>query len=240
MTKKRRIFRRIGSILLVLLLLLGGAFFLYTGNYYHADSTAIDPIIDSPNYSTDENLSILTPDDPNGTGFIFYPGAKVEDTAYLPLLSQLCQQGITCILVDMPFHLAIFHQNAADNVYAKFPGITHWFIGGHSLGGAMASSYYSSHENQLDGLILLGAYIYKDVPVQQAITIYGSEDHVLDRSKITYTENVFVIEGGNHDQFGNYGKQSGDGTALISSQEQQEETVQYILTFMEQIESTQK
>ena len=38
-----------------------------------------------------------------------------------------------------------------------------------------------------------------------------------------------IITGGNHAQFGNYGCQSGDGQSTISSQQQQNQTVQFIL-----------
>ena len=83
-------------------------------------------------------------------------------------------------------------------------------------------------------MILLGAYIYGDIPLEKAVTIYGSEDTVLDKSRIDYTENVFVIEGGNHAQFGNYGKQKGDGNAAITTDEQQEKAVETILNFINQ------
>jgi len=79
---------------------------------------------------------------------------------------------------------------------------------------------------------LLGAYVYGDVDPGQSLTIYGSEDQVLDRSKITYSENVEVILGGNHAQFGNYGLQKGDGTATITRDEQQDLTVQKILDWI--------
>ncbi|MNR54192.1 hypothetical protein D3C85_1743360 [compost metagenome] len=64
------------------------------------------------------------------------------------------------------------------------------------------------------------------------MTIYGSLDNVLDKSKVNYKENVFVIEGGNHGQFGNYGNQKGDGTATISREQQQKETVDHIVEFI--------
>ncbi|MBO4358664.1 MAG: alpha/beta hydrolase, partial [Erysipelotrichaceae bacterium] len=68
------------------------------------------------------------------------------------------------------------------------------------------------------------------------ISIYGSEDEVLNMDKILegrqyvtgrYVE--YVIEGGNHAQFGNYGMQKGDGTASISAEYQQEQTVDIII-----------
>lgn len=36
------------------------------------------------------------------TGLIFYPGAKVEETAYAPVMDGLAQQGIFCVTVKLP------------------------------------------------------------------------------------------------------------------------------------------
>ena len=41
-----------------------------------------------------------------------------------------------------------------------------------------------------------------------------------------------VIDGGNHAQFGNYGKQKGDGKAVISAEDQQTQTIQEIRKFL--------
>ena len=41
-----------------------------------------------------------------------------------------------------------------------------------------------------------------------------------------------VIEGGNHSQFGLYGKQQGDGTANISFSEQQDIIINKIVDFV--------
>ena len=50
--------------------------------------------------------------------------------------------------------------------------------------------------------------------------------------KIDYTENVVIIEGGNHAQFGNYGPQKGDTPAAVSDTEQQAITVSAITDFV--------
>ena len=78
----------------------------------------------------------------------------------------------------------------------------------------------------------MGAYIYGDYPPEKALTIYGTFNSNLEKD-INYTENIVKIEGGNHAQFGNYGKQKGDPDATISSDEQQNITVTAIVDFIE-------
>jgi len=213
------------------LVLVGGAFTIYVSDYYpvEIDNDTISP---TSSYKTKGNLTIFSADTPGNTGLIFYPGGRVDEKAYYPLMEKLSQSNITCVLVKMPFHLAVLDTNAANQVYDKLPDIEHWYIGGHSLGGSMASSYAASNPDKIEGVFLLGAYIYGDISPDRVLTIYGSNDLVLDRSKITYTENIIVIEGGNHAYFGNYGEQDGDGTATITHDEQQKQTVQAVISFI--------
>ena len=229
---RRRAGRYILLALAALIIFLGVAFFAYVNDYRHADETAT-ALLDSPNIRQEGNLTILTPyaGKETGTGFIFYPGGKVEETAYLPLLERLREGGITVVLVKVPARLAVFDIKAADKVYSAVPGITRWFLGGHSLGGAMASSYVAGNEDKLSGLILLGAYPVNDSPIA-TLCIYGSEDIMLDKTKLEGVANVIRIDGGNHAQFGNYGVQEGDGTAVISREEQQEIAAEAMLAFM--------
>lgn len=222
-----------GGVVLLILALLAGVFFWYVSDYYRAEDVALAVMAQDNGITVQDNLTILSPTDPTDTAIVFYPGAKVEAEAYLPLLDQIRQTGVTCILVHMPFHMAIFDADAAEEVMAQFPEIRHWYMAGHSMGGAMASKFAADHPGQVDGLILMGAYIYGDYPEEKTLTIYGSlnqsvEDH------IDYTENIVEIEGGNHAQFGNYGPQKGDLPATISAQEQQSQTVEAIEAFLVQ------
>ncbi len=216
--------------LLIAILILGGFFYSYVSDYYKADAS-VDSLLMHQFVET-EDLYYATADQPTDKALIFYPGGKVQAKAYLPLLDQMASKGITVVLVKMPFNLAFFDSKAADRIYGQFPEIKHWYIGGHSLGGAMASQYASDHQDQIEKLVLLGAYVYGDFPKERAITIYGENDQVLSREKVDYDTNVHIIKGGNHGQFGNYGFQAGDGQASITHEEQQAETVQLILDFL--------
>ena len=109
-----------------------------------------------------------------------------------------------------------------------------WYIGGHSLGGAMAASYAADHD--LKGVILLAAYPTKNTD-EPMLLIYGSEDGVVNVDRIAEAEKYGtvenqMIEGGNHAGFGDYGNQKGDGTAAISAEEQQEITARMIASWL--------
>ncbi len=224
-------------ILLAAVLLSMGAFYLYVSDYYRADQTAVLALNSSDLVTVKETAYGWLMDGPSeDTALVFYPGGKVEETAYTPLLKQLAGKGLDVCLMKMPFHLAFFDIDGAERVIHSHP-YTHWYIGGHSLGGAMAAVFAAHHGNELDGVILLAAYPTEMLDQRLTeILLYGTEDRVLNRSKIekgrayapaNYVE--YIISGGNHAQFGNYGAQIGDGKADISTDEQQRETVDVII-----------
>lgn len=225
---------KIAAIILIVLIVLFASFYVYTLNYYRADdyATKIYETQGTP-VAEAKNLTVFYPDVAQSTsvGLIFYPGGKVESTAYAPLLDGLAKEGITCVLVDMPFNLAVFDINAASEIAAKFDNIDTWYISGHSLGGAMASAFVGDNEDAVSGLILLGAYPINDASLP-TIAIYGSEDLGLDvESKISESERL-EIQGGNHAYFGNYGEQKGDGTASITREDQQKIAINAMVDFM--------
>jgi hypothetical protein len=233
---KRWIF---AAIALLIPVIAAGAFLWYASDYYPAQEAALEVMAQDRGIAVRDNLTILSPAYPTDTAIIFYPGAKVEAEAYLPLLDQIRDSGVTCILVHMPFRMAIFDANAAQEIMPQFPQISHWYLAGHSMGGAMASRFAAQHAQQIDGLILLGAYIYGDYPDARTLTVYGSlnqsvEDH------IDYTQNIVEIQGGNHAQFGNYGPQKGDLPATISAAEQQAQTAEAIASFLAQRRAQQQ
>lgn len=221
----------------------------YVSDYYHTDENVQVYLRKKDSVSILEIPDGLYLDGPgDDAAMIFYPGAKVEYTAYLPLLSDLAESGIDCFLIKMPCNLAFLGQNKAKKIMDSYE-YDHWYLSGHSLGGAMAASYASGHLESLNGLVLLAAYPAKSLNSDffSVLSIYGSEDGVLNMEKMEegksqmpadYTE--ICIEGGNHAQFGNYGEQKGDHTAGISREEQQKQTVDAILELMESHKSQKK
>lgn len=127
--------------------------------------------------------------------------------------------------------MAIFNVSGADKVFDLDLDVVDWYMAGHSMGGGMASAYASDHEEQVAGLLLMGAYVYGSYPPEKSLTIYGSYNDNLEEN-INYTQNIHVIEGGNHAMFGNYGRQKGDPDGDISAEEQQQITVDLIADFV--------
>ena len=221
--------------LLIVALTVG--FLVYAGIYYHADGTALAALESDGTVEVSRTDFGWLFDGPSETdALIFYPGAKVEAAAYAPLLHRLAGEGMDVLLVEMPLRFAIFGMNKAEPLFDRY-GYSSWYIGGHSLGGAVAADYACANPEGLTGVILLAAYPTKTMDENLVlISIYGSEDEILNPKRVeagralapkAYAE--CVIDGGNHAQFGSYGLQTGDGTAAVSPEEQRRQTVEAIL-----------
>ena len=228
----------VAIVIAVLALVFAG----YVGNYYHAANPA-EAISDTETVQVIQTDTGYLYDGPGEEdALIFYPGAKVEAAAYGPLMKKLAAEGIDCFLVEMPFNLAVFGINKADNILETYGAdYSHWYMAGHSLGGAMAANYISKHEDDFDGLVLLAAYTATDISGLdiRTVNIYGTNDGVLNMDKLSDSYDLMPedsravqIAGGNHAQFGDYGEQKGDGIAEISVEEQQRQTVDAIVEFV--------
>ena len=225
------------AVLLVVTLIFG----IYAGDYYHAELDAISDLSIGMDYEKMERLedgSLVFYPAEYDSAVIFYPGGKVEATAYIPLMEHCAQEGVLAVLMPMPFNLAVLAKDAAAQIPAQFPEVEHWYMAGHSLGGSMAASFTADNTAWVEGLILLAAYSTEPVNVP-VLSIYGSADGVLNMEKYEkYSANLptdfseVIIEGGNHAGFGMYGAQDGDGIASITNQEQIAQTAKLIAEFI--------
>lgn len=232
--------KRVWIALLVILAVIVCGSVVYVEQYYHADAAAEEALVSDGSVSVERTGYGWYFDGPGEeSALVFYPGGKVEETAYAPLLHELATEGVDACLVKVPFRLAFLGIGKADEAM-KAHEYANWYVGGHSLGGVASAFYAAEHEVALDGIVLLGAYSTKKLSDDlDAILIRGSEDGVLDLK--AYEENLgnepadaeeVVIKGGNHAQFGSYGVQKGDGTAQISPAEQWGETTRAIISWV--------
>lgn len=224
----------------ILLCVLAAAFLAYASDSYHDLDANHRNLVSTETLPVQQGDGYLAFGDPNAEiGLVFYPGAKVEYSAYAPLMRDLAERGYLAVVAQMPFNFAFFDIDAADRVRADFPAVGAWWVGGHSLGGSMAAQYAAGHadDGALDGLVLLGSYSASDLSGTDlgAISVYGSNDQVLNRAKLEDNAHLLPegaetveIEGGNHAGFGAYGPQSGDGEASISPAVQQARTADAI------------
>jgi pimeloyl-ACP methyl ester carboxylesterase len=177
------------------------------------------------------------------TGFVFYPGGRIDYRSYAAPLRRIAAEGYLVVLLPVRLNLAFFDVNAADRAIAAFPEIQHWVVGGHSLGGVAAATYAVEKDN-LDGVVFWAAYPADETLKNtglKLLSIYGTLDMSgVDRFKASRHDlpadaEFVVIEGGNHSQFGHYGLQPGDPPATITPFEQQREAVKATVQFLTEI-----
>ncbi len=219
------------------LIIIAAACGIYFSIHYSADESSLALLNDKSVSEIDGAYFI----DGYGedTALIFYPGAKVDSEAYLPLMKKLADSGIDCFIVKPPLRFALFDINAADRIIGKY-NYKHIFVSGHSMGGVAASSYASNNSEKVDGVVLLAAYPNSELGDDLSLlSIYGSEDKVIDKDAYKNAApnrpksfKEVIIMGGNHANFGNYGEQSGDGDATITREEQQKQTADAITEFI--------
>ena len=181
--------------------------------------------------------------DGSGTrdALIFYPGAKVEYTAYAPLMRRIAEQGVDCFVVEMPLNISLLNIWRADGIMSSDEfSYEHYYLAGHSMGGVAAATYCAKYPDNADGLILLASYPSSTLDSKTAVlSIYGDRDCVLDtedseagKKNVTGTFEEHCIAGANHAQFGDYGAQKGDNHAFITPDRQIDETARLIKDFI--------
>lgn len=235
--------------LVVVLLALGSvafAFWALAVPAPMAEATAALSSTQEVAYSDDADWLVFSPTATSAsTGFIFYPGGRVDPRAYAPAMQAIAQAGYLAIIVPMPLNLAVFAPGSARAVMAAYPQVEDWYIGGHSLGGAMAANYVYANPDCCAGLVLWAAYPAQDNSLSararlRVLSLYATRDGLASQAEVLASQELlpastrFVpIAGGNHAQFGWYGAQSGDNSATISRQEQQDRIVETTLQFLQ-------
>ncbi|MET0724998.1 MAG: alpha/beta hydrolase [Leifsonia sp.] len=189
--------------------------------------------------STDHSVVLSPTGEANGTGLVFIPGAKVDPYAYMYKLSGIVEGGTTVVITKPTLNLAFFDTRPLSAFTADAPGVTTWYVGGHSLGGVRACML--ADDPAVTGLILFGSYCANDISASDlAVLSLGGEtdalstpDKIADAAPLLPSDAAFVeIGGANHASFGDYGVQPGDGEATASSEDVRAEITTRIDDFL--------
>jgi pimeloyl-ACP methyl ester carboxylesterase len=185
-------------------------------------------------------------EDPSGesikptTGLVFVPGARVDSRAYAHILHPLAEAGYLVTVLKEPFGLAIIDADHGRKVLDLHPGIAHWVVGGHSLGGSVAASL-ADNDHRVEGLVLFASYpgdpiIRNDLKV---LSISGTADGLTtpadieaSRAKLLPNTSFVAVNGAVHSSFGDYGDQPGDGAATVERSAAQAEISAATLALM--------
>ena len=231
--------------LVVLLLLVGLAcimLFALNTLTYTPTSQALQAATTHSNYSVHETQDVVyfePAETSSSTAIIFYQGAFVEEKSYGLWAAKLADAGYPVYLIHHPLNLAVMKPNKAQQIIEDY-NITSYVIGGHSLGGVMASRFAhdSLKKQSMDQKILKGVFFLASYPDKKGsledrslpvLSITGTNDGVLDQQAFQNNKqflpkdtDYITIQGGNHAGFGSYGKQKGDNAAAITNKQQQE------------------
>jgi len=187
------------------------------------------------------------PTNPQARGaLVFICGSGIHPHAYAPLLRPIAEAGYPVFVVRLPYRFAPLESHKAQAVdrvrslVAAQPETVHWVIAGHSLGGALAARLARETAELNAAFVLIGTTHPKaddlsglDAPFTK---VYATHDGIAPPDRVMATRGLLparsrwvTIQGGNHSQFGHYGRQLFDGKAAISREAQQAITRELLL-----------
>lgn len=193
-----------------------------------------DQFIFSPKNST-EHLEI-----------IFFQGGLADPKAYAPLCRKIAESGYVVHLIKMNWRLP---QRDYSKISRMFDfSKKQYALGGHSQGGKMAAQYVYENPKTLKGLFLIGTSHPRDIDMSHlqipTVKLYAENDGLASVEEVLENQallpentKLIMIDGGNHSQFGYLGQLLTDNSPEISQEEQQEQTLNNLLNFFNDIDA---
>ncbi len=241
-----------------LLGLLAGLLFAQSCSYLPSNELVgeLNDYAEDPDYITFTSVSDTVPNKENV--FVFFPGGLVDPHAYINPLSQCLESFSRIIIIKADANLSILPTPNLEDIVETFDlDESHRIIvGGHSLGGVSACQL-AADEDLIAGLILMASYPASADDLSdfqgQVLSITASEDRIYDRDIFLERQNqlpagistqilselptfvapnesvYFDILGGNHAQFGDYGKQKGEEEEPVLSADAQHSIVAQVI-----------
>ncbi|GAA2742028.1 hypothetical protein GCM10009868_10390 [Terrabacter aerolatus] len=189
---------------------------------------------------------VITPTSGTPTrGLIFQPGARVDPRAYVPMLAEVSRQGVLVVVVKQPFGIGFLAMTAPDTFIERHPEVTSWAVGGHSLGGVVATTYAHDHPGTVKGLLLWASYPVGSLAGRTDLSVAsvsGSRDGFTTPADVEASRSLLPgdtaytrVEGAVHSFFGDYGDQPGDGTPTVDRVTAQRQIVDATVALMDSL-----
>ena len=235
--------------IVVVLLLLLSAFKIYVDNNYKPLHT-MDDYQAMTSYEIEISDNALAVQNPqaiakkNAIGFIIYGDERVQRECYLPFMIALAEHGYCAYLPTTFGNLPILNQEGAEYVIRTYRSVHTWYIIAHGKACPVAARYAKSYASKINGLIYLGGASYHtdlsdlDLPL---LSIAGSNDSLLDKTRAEKAKKnnpagseYISIPDGNHSGILDTILLRGDTPSSLSNEEQIDQTVSAISTFLKQ------
>lgn len=193
----------------------------------------------------------------DGTALFFQPGAKVDARAYAAVLRPLAEAGHPVVVAKQPLGVAFLATGSFDDARAAYPAVDQWVLGGHSLGGVVATTQADAADpgsgtgaatDEPDAAPAVGLLLYASYPATDVSTslttavasVSGSEDGLTtpddveaSRADLPAGTTFTVVDGAVHSFFADYGTQPGDGTPALPRDEARAEISGATVTFVD-------
>lgn len=240
---KRNIFRTVWFSLVTM-------FFIWNWNTFQSHNLPENTFSDSDIVSvneTDDQISFKSQASENELEVIFFQGGLTDPKAYAPLCRKIAENGFTCHLIKMDWRLPQYDYQKVSKIFNLNEG--NFVIGGHSQGGKMAAQFVYENPNVFKGLFLMGTSHPRDINLSiqniPCIKLYADNDGLAsveevmkNKSKLPNHSKLILINGGNHSQFGYLGKLLMDSSPDISLEEQQKQTYNNLIEFIDRIKNS--
>lgn len=154
--------------------------------------------------------------------------------------------GFTCHLIKMDLRMPQWDYSKINEMFDLKNG--NYIIGGHSQGAKIASQFVYEKPNLMNGLFLLGTSHPREFDLSDrnlpTIKLYAEFDGLVsvpevmeNKAKLPKNTHMIKVVGGNHSQFGYLGKLLLDSAPFISLEEQQKQTYNNRILFMDRIKN---
>lgn len=225
-------------------------FFVWNWTTFQSHNIPKDTFINSDIVSvveTGDQITFKSDTTKNKFEIIFFQGGLTDPKAYAPLCRKLAESGFTCHLIKMNWRLPQYDYQKISKLFNLKQG--NYIIGGHSQGGKMAAQFVYENPNLMKGLFIMGTSHPRDIDLSSqnipCIKLYAGNDGLAsveevmtNKNKLPKDTRLILIEGGNHSQFGYLGKLFMDSSADITPEEQQQQTFDNLIKFMNEIKNS--